>query len=184
MTRKTLAILILLAAPLPCAAATDVAVPRFEAVSINGGGSVTVRQGATQKVTIVRGSAAVSSFEVRDKSLRIYACNNSCPDDYKLEVEVVTPNVSALAVRGGGKLTLTGFPTQGTLALSVQGGGSLDARTVQATHVAASVQGGGTIRAWPTATLAGSVRGGGGVLYRGTPTVATSVRGGGSVRAE
>ncbi len=184
MTSHIFAALLLVAAPVAATAATDVAVPRFEALSLSGGGTVTVRHGATQKVTIVRGSPAVSGFDVRDNSLRIRACEDSCPDGYRLEVEVVTPDIKALAVQGGGKVAATGFPTRRTLALSVRGGGSVDARAVEATHIAASVQGGGLIRAWSTGTLAGSVRGGGGILYRGTPEVATSVRGGGSVRAE
>lgn len=184
MTLKTLAALIALAAALPASAASTVTVPRFQALSLTGGGAVSVRHGATQKVTLVRGNASVSSFDVSNNSLRIRACAERCPDNYKLEVEVVTPDISALAVRGGGKVTMTGFPARDTLALSVQGGGSVDARAVQATHVAASVQGGGLVRAWPTGTLAGSVQGGGSVRYRGTPTVSTSVRGGGSVRAE
>lgn len=186
MTRKTLAALILVAASLPASAATDVTVPRFQALSLNGGGTVTIRHGAVQKVSIVRGSAAVSGFEVSDKSLRISACEKDCPANYKLEVEVVAPDLSALAVRGGGKIVMSGFPPKKSLALSVQGGGSVDTRAVQTENVAASVQGGGAIRTWATGTLAGSVRGGGGggVVYRGTPTVATSVRGGGSVKAE
>lgn len=184
MTRKALALLALAAIALPASAATSVTVPRFQALSLHGGGTVTIRHGATQKVTIMRGDPAVSKFQVVDKSLRIYACDTSCPDNYKLEVEVVTPDMSALAIRGGGKLAMTDFPAQKTLALSVQGGGSIDSRAVQANHVAASVQGGGGIRTWATGSLAASVRGGGGVVYRGDPTVATTVRGGGSVKAE
>lgn len=184
MTRKALAALMLAIAALPASAASEVTVPRFQALSLHGGGKVTVRHGATQTVRIVRGSAAVSGFDVSNNSLRIRACEDGCPDGYRLEVEVVTPDIRALAVRGGGQVTMTGFPPQTTLALSVQGGGGLDTRAVQATNVAASVQGGGAIRTWSTGTLAGSVRGGGGILYRGTPTVSTSVRGGGSVKAE
>lgn len=184
MIRKTLVAFALIAAAWPASAATDVTVPRFEALSLHGGGTVTVRYGARQKVTILRGDPSVSSFTVEDRSLRIRACEDGCPDSYKLEVEVVTPDMTALAIRGGGKLSMAGFPARKTLALSVQGGGSIDTRTVPANNVAASVQGGGGIRTWATGSLAASIRGGGGIVYRGDPTVATTVRGGGSVKAE
>jgi hypothetical protein len=188
MTRPALLAAALLAIALvdaaPSSAAADVSLPRFEAVALHGGGTVTLRHGPQQKVTITRGDAAISSFGVDRRSLEIRACDQRCPQGYRLEVEIVSPDIRALAVRGGGTMTMAGFPAQGQLALSVQGGGNLDTRGVQARQVAASVQGGGAIRTWATGSLAASIRGGGGIVYRGEPTLATSVQGGGSVRAE
>lgn len=184
MTRPLFLALALAAVAVPAAAATDVTVPRFEGISLHGGGKVTIRKGATQKVTIVSGDASTSSFEVANRSLRIDACDSRCPENYRLVVVIVTPDVEALAISGGGSLTVTGFSGVDSLALSVSGGGGIDTRAVEARQVAASVRGGGSIRTWATKTLAASVHGGGGIIYRGEPEVATAVRGGGSVKAE
>ncbi|MFC3712118.1 GIN domain-containing protein [Sphingoaurantiacus capsulatus] len=180
----SLAVLALTAVAAPAGAAVDVPTPAFSALSLNGGGTVTVKQGPTRKVTILRGDPKVSSFQVIERSLRIRACPDGCPNNYKLEVLVTVPDIDALAVRGGGKVEMTGFPAVEKLALSVQGGGLLDTRAVEARTVAASVEGGGGIRTWASKTLAASVRGGGGVRYKGSPTLATSVRGGGGVKAD
>lgn len=178
------AALALVLAAAPASAATDVALARFEALSLHGGGKVTVRHGARQQVRIVSGDPAVSSLQVINKSLKIRVCRDSCPDGYRLEVEIVSPDLDALAVRGGGRITMVGFPPKSALALSVERGGKIDTRSVQANRVAAAVEYGGTIQTWATGSLAASVRGGGGITYRGDPTVATTVRAGGSVRAE
>lgn len=184
MTRPTLLAIALSAIALPAAAATPVSVPRFEGISLHGGGKVTIRQGAQQKVTIVSGDASTTGFTVAGRSLRIDACDSRCPDNYRLVVDIVTPDVEALAISGGGSMTVTGFQPVGSLALSVSGGGGIDTRAVEARQVAASVRGGGSIRTWASKSLAASVHGGGGIVYRGEPEVATAVRGGGSVKAE
>jgi len=167
----------------PALADTVLPLARFEAVNLQGGGRVILRHGPQQKVTILRGNPNVSRFSVERRSLKIEACDGRCPRDYKLEVEIVTPDVSALAVQGGGLVETQGsFPARSSLALSVQGGGTIDSESVEARQVAASVDGGGLIRTRASTSLAASIRGGGLVTYRGEPSVATSVHGGGLVR--
>lgn len=167
----------------PAAAETVVSLPRFEAVSLQGGGRVILRHGSQQKVTIVQGDPNVTRFSVDDRSLAIEACENNCPASYRLVVEVVSPSLSALAIQGGGTIEAQGaFPDRGSLALSIQGGGTIDAQAIDARQVAASVVGGGNIRTKATKSLAASVRGGGNITYTGSPSVATSIRGGGNVR--
>lgn len=174
--------LLLAAAAMPAGAATDLNLPRFEAVSLQGGGKVTLRHGPRQAVRILRGDAAVSRFEVEHKSLEIRACEGRCPSNYKLEVEITAPDIDAIAVTGGGMITLaSGFPAKNSIALAVQGGGLIDAQPIEVRQVAASVQGGGAIRTWASKSLAASIRGGGAINYRGEPSIATSVRGGGTV---
>lgn len=174
---------LLLAAAAPVGAATDLSLPKFEAVSLKGGGHVVLRHGPRQQVRILRGDATVSSFEVRNRSsLEIRACDSRCPRDYKLEVEITAPGIDAIAVTGGGAIEMAaGFPARGNIALAVTGGGSIDTRPVEVRQVAAAVEGGGSIRTWASRNLAASVRGGGLIAYRGDPTLATSVRGGGTV---
>ena len=177
---KTKLALIALALAAPAAAQTPVPVGRFDAISLVGGGTVTVRHGPTHRVTLLRGDLATSSVEVDDRSLEIRACRRSCRN-YRLEVEVVTPDIDAVAITGGGAIRFSGFPAQRSLAASVTGGGSLDARGMSADSVAASVKGGGTITAAPRKSLAASINGGGTVRYTGQPTRSVSINGGGSV---
>ncbi|HEX8527378.1 GIN domain-containing protein [Allosphingosinicella sp.] len=181
-------ILFTLAASLPVAASAQTAVPaaRFEAIELRGGGTVTVRHGTVQRVTLYRGNLEVSRIEVQrdgggDPKLVIEACRSSCRN-YDLRVEIVTPDLDAIAIRGGGTVRVEGrFPARAALALAVTGGGSLDARGLPAGSVATAVNGGGSIRTAATVNLVASVKGGGAILYSGDPQVVSSVRGGGAV---
>lgn len=179
----TAAVLLFATAAMPAGAATDLSLPRFEAVSLKGGGNVVLRHGPQQRVRILSGDATVSSFEVKNRSsLEIEACEDRCPRDYKLEVEITAPEIDAIAVSGGGHIGMArGFPAKSSIALAVTGGGSIDTRPVEVRQVAAAVEGGGSIRTWASKSLAASIRGGGNISYRGDPTLATSVRGGGAV---
>src|SRR5690349_25124506 len=94
----------LLLAAVPAAAQGPVAVPAFDSIDLRGGGSVILRHGAVQQVRLIRGSAEVSGFTVDDDGrLKIEVCVDRCRD-YELEVEIVTPDIDALAVRGGGSI--------------------------------------------------------------------------------
>ena len=179
----TAAILLFVTVAMPAGAATDLNLPRFEAVSLEGGGRVVLRHGPRQQVRILRGDTGVSSFKVRNRSsLEISACDGRCPRDYKLEVEITAPEIDAVAVSGGGSIEMAnGWPTRGNIALAVSGGGSIDTRPVEVRQVAAAVDGGGLIRTYARSSLAASIRGGGAIQYRGEPSLATSVRGGGTV---
>jgi len=174
----------LAAAPAP-AIAQEVNVPAFRSVELTGGGHVTVRHGARQSVRLVRGDADVTDFEVRrdgsDGQLVIRACRTSCRN-YDLRIEIVTPDLEALAIRGGGVIEVQpGFPAEPDFALAVTGGGHLDARALGARNVAAAVRGGGHILTAPRSALAASVNGGGAIVYSGKPTLSVSIRGGGTV---
>ena len=177
---KTKLALLALALAAPAAAQTPVPVGKFDALSLVGGGTVTVRHGPVHRVTLLRGNLATSSVEVDDGDLEIRACRRSCRN-YRLEVEVVTPDLHAVSITGGGAIRFAGFPAQRALAASVTGGGNLDARGLTADSVAASVKGGGIITAAPRRSLAASIHGGGLVRYTGNPTRSVSVHGGGSV---
>lgn len=185
--------LILLAASLPIAASpmllsaqTPVPASAFEAIELRGGGRVTVRHGARHRVTVLRGDLQTSRIEVErgngsDPKLVIEACRSRCTD-YRLEVEVVTPDVGALAIRGGGAVALDGrFPARTTLALAVSGGGTIDARPIRASTVTAAVRGGGTIHTDAQRQLTAAVQGGGAILYSGDPRTTVAIHGGGAV---
>jgi len=155
---------------------------RFDQIELRGGGSVTLRQGGEQRVTMVRGDSEQTRFRVVNDRLIIDACTRSCRD-YDLEIEITIPSLRAAAIEGGGAIRDDGgFAPRGDLALAVSGGGLLDFSAVDATDVAAAVQGGGVIRARARTNLAASVQGGGVITYWGDPEVVSSVQGGGSVR--
>lgn len=180
--RILLAFAALLAAA-PSSAQTPVSVGRFDSVELRGGGRVTIRHGATQRVTLLSGNTQMSSLSVdRDGKLVIRACVRSC-SNYRLEVEIVTPQLDGIAISGGGSIrTESGFAERRGLTLAVNGGGELDATAVPAASVSALVNGGGAILTRARTRLAASIQGGGAIRYRGDPTVSAAINGGGTVR--
>jgi hypothetical protein len=164
------------------AARTPVAVPAFDSIGLEGGGRVTVRHGATQSLTLVRGSLDMTRFTVaRDGKLEIDACVRTCRN-YDLEVEIVTPVLEGVGIEGGGSIRAEGaFPEADTLALGISGGGEIDMRAIHAATIAAGIDGGGSILAFARDRLAAGIDGGGEIRYLGNPTVTSGINGGGSV---
>jgi hypothetical protein len=161
-----------------------VPVPNFRSIELHGGGTVTVVSAAVQRVTILEGSTQFTRVRVdHDGKLQIDACNQQCPRNYRLRIEIATPRIMGLGVNGGGTMTTTnGFSRQKEIGVAVNGGGKIDARSIDATAVGAAVNGGGEVLVRTNGTLAASVHGGGAIVYWGNPTVATSIAGGGAVR--
>jgi hypothetical protein len=180
----------LLAAPLVAAvsaipgavAQTPIEVGRFDSIELRGGGDLVIRHGARQSVTMLSGDRALAGFDVdRDGTLVIRPCRTSCRDQ-RLRVEVVTPVLEAVAIRGGGTIrTEGGFPAAANVAVAVHGGGTIDARAVPGRNVAAAIVGGGLIRVAARDNLAATILGGGSVRYLGDPRTTVSVNGGGAV---
>ena len=92
------------AVAVPAAAQTPVPVSAFDSIELRGGGTLTVRQGDRQQVSLISGNLETTRFSVdEDGQLTILACRRSCRN-YRLRVEVVTPDVDALAIHGGGSI--------------------------------------------------------------------------------
>jgi hypothetical protein len=176
--------LLALASAVPAVASEDIRVPAFRNVELRGGGSVIVVPGATQRVTILDGSSRYTHIYVeRDGKLRIDTCNERCPRAYRLKVQIQSPTVPGLGIAGGGAIAAQpGFRSQPELSVAVNGGGRIDARSVEAQTVSAAVNGGGQILVRPGSSLSAAVNGGGLVEYSGNPAVTTAVHGGGAVR--
>lgn len=176
------------AAPPP----TLVPVPSFRSIELNGGGRVILRHGPQQRVTLLSGSTEISRIEVGPSGRRgtgnpdqlvIDACRRSCNGRYQLEVEVVTPSIEGVAVKGGGRIQTVGaFPRQPRIGAAVHGGGQIDIRSLPARQVGAAISGGGNILTTAEDTLGAAINGGGAILYWGNPKVGSAVNGGGTVR--
>lgn len=188
--RIPLIVLSVLSIPAAAMAAEVVNVPQFRSIALHDGGTVVVRPGTTQRVTLIEGTRNDTQFSVRNGTLMIENCTRPipniiqrCPPNYHLRVEIVTPPLQAMAVSDGGILRTEGtFAPQEKLAASVHDGGMLDIRSHPANDVAAAVHDGG--RVWLTArsSVAASVRDGGHITYWGDPaSVAKSVHDGGAV---
>jgi hypothetical protein len=164
-------------------AAETVSVPAFKAVQLDDGGHVTVRHGATQRVTLIQGSLQYTRFVMRDHTLVIDNCFVRCPRDYRLEVEIVTPSILGLAVNDGGIVRAEGaFPVQDSVAAAVADGGIVDARAIPGASVAAAVSEGGRVLVTARTNLAVSIRNGGAVTYWGSPqNIVKSIHDGGAV---
>jgi hypothetical protein len=141
-----------------------------------------------QRVTLVEGSTGHTGVRVEPSGrggpgrLVVDACRTRCPRDYRLRIEIVTPDLSAVAVEGGGRIDVaSGFSPRRHVAAAVSGGGQIDLRALPARDVAAAVNGGGHLRVTATGTLAAAINGGGAIHYWGDPQVSSSIRGGGAV---
>jgi hypothetical protein len=167
------------------AQAETVSVPPFRSIELRGGGHVILRHGAEQRVILLKGSTHFTRFthdRGNSDQLVIDACNDDCPSQYRLEVEVVTPTVDGVAVSGGGKIeSESGFGHQGSIAAAVEGGGDIDVRSIDAAKATAAVSGGGAIRLRAERRLEAAVDGGGDIRYWGDPAVTSAIDGGGNV---
>lgn len=195
-----LAFAALMAAPLvlaaPCFAATDIALPPFTGIDAHGGAHVTLRHGATQRVTVLKGDMKVARITiVNGKTLDI----DPCPNNFTcmlhrndLDVEIVSPQVEAIEVHGGAVLEARGkFPKQAALDLEAHGGAKLDVKAISAETVTAEAHGGGSIYTNVISNLVAEAHGGGVIRYSGDPAhfatqghLTTHTHGGGSISKE
>jgi len=166
----------------PALAAETVPFGPFDSVGLTGGGHIVLRHGATQSVTLMKGSTQYTRFKLHGRSLEIEACNDSCPHSYDLEIEIVLPEIDGVAIEGGGAIVAeAGFPAQHGMNAAISGGGLIDLRAIQASNVSAAVNGGGDIKVSTNGTLSAAVNGGGHIAYWGNPKVSEAVSGGGSI---
>lgn len=172
-----------LAASAPVLATETIPEPEFRSVELRGGGEVRLVPGQRQIVTIVQGSSQISRIGVeRGGVLRIDSCIDHCPSNYRLRLEIQSPQVPDLAVNGGGLITAeNGFRPQSSLSAALNGGGKIDVRSLDAESISAAVNGGGELLVHPRNELSAAVNGGGHVVYWGNPVVSSAIRGGGQV---
>jgi Putative auto-transporter adhesin, head GIN domain len=167
-------------------ARTVVPVEKFTAVELHGGGTVTIRQGPLQRVTLISDNPKVVGLKVTERDhggrLIINSCRGFCIGGHYLEVEIETPELNGAAIRGGGAIHAEGaFPSQGAVAAAIHGGGEIDIKDVPAQSASASIMGGGKIVVAAQTNLSASIMGGGAIQYAGHPAVNSSIHGGGAV---
>lgn len=174
-----------LVAAAPALATETVPVSAFRSVQLRGGGEITVVPAPAQRVTILEGSSQYTRMQLqRNGELRIDACVERCPQHYRLRIEIQSPRVTGLSVSGGGLIATRGsFAPQSNLSVAVNGGGRIDARSVQAGTVSAAVNGGGEAVVNARNLLAAAINGGGMVRYVGRPQIQSAIHGGGLVRS-
>jgi len=169
----------------PSLAQTAVPVAHFKSIELRGGGHVTLRHGAEQRVTLLKGSTQYTRIRIDDENsgqLVIDACNSNCPHHYDLDIEIVTPDIGGVAVSGGGDIVSgSDFPRQDSISAAVDGGGQIDLRAVDVENASAAVDGGGKILVKAERSLMAAVDGGGHIVYWGSAEVKSAIDGGGSV---
>lgn len=173
---------ILVLAPLPVQ--TTVQVGPFNSIELPHGGHVVLQRAPTQRVSLIRGSLDYTRVAVADGGrLIIDKCFRKCPRGYRLELEILAPNVTGITLANGGSIQSRGsFPRQRDLAVAVSHGGTIDARSMVANRVTASVNHGGRILTVPQAWLAARVTQGGVITYWGDAQVRSSTEHGGVVQ--
>ena len=155
----------------------------FTSIELRGGGTVTVRHGPTRQVA-VRSENPGRPLRIEGNQLLIDRCTAPCRRGHRIDVEIVTPELSRVAISDGGRLVVIGddFPRQASIAASVSSGGLIDIRSVEAGRVSAAIEHGGGILARPERELVANIAHGGNVTYWGDPTVRSSVVRGGAVQ--
>ncbi|MGZ6038092.1 MAG: GIN domain-containing protein [Phenylobacterium sp.] len=174
------------AAPVVASAQTVVPTDKFSSVDLHGGGTITIRQGPVQRVTLISGDPKVARFEVVDRDhdgrLIMSPCDGFCWGSHHFEVEIETPVLNGVGIHGGGHITAHGaFPAQGAVSATIHGGGDIDMKDVPAQAATAEIHGGGKIQVAAQSTLSAEIYGGGAIRYLGQPTVNSSIHGGGGV---
>jgi len=173
------------AAAIPAVASAETVIPteKFSGVELHGGGRISIRQGPVTRVTLVDGDPNVARFEVNSRGrLIVSSCRGFCWGSHHLDVEIVTPDLDAVGIMGGGHITAAGaFPAKGAVEAFIHGGGDIDMRAVPAQAASASIHGGGKIVVAAQSSLDASIYGGGAIRYAGHPAVNSSIHGGGSV---
>jgi hypothetical protein len=148
----------------------------FNAVELRHGGTASVVHGEPQRVTVLNGGPGQHEISVRDDGWLVIGGSHG------LEVEVVTPALTAIAVAEGGRIQTRGdFPDQREIAVKVSQGGAIDIRSLPVANVTASVYSGGRIFTRPGTALSADVEQGGNITYWGDAIVESSVRYGGVV---
>jgi hypothetical protein len=180
------AIAIAVAAPLAATAQTVMPVDKFTSVELHGGGTITIRQGPVQRVTMVSGDPGVAGFDVveRDQGgkLIVSSCKGFCWGSHHLDVEIETPVLNGVGIHGGGHITAHGaFPAQSAVSAVIHGGGDIDMKDVPAQSASAAIHGGGKISVAAQNNLSAEIYGGGAIRYIGQPAVNSTIHGGGTV---
>jgi hypothetical protein len=160
-----------------------VALAPFNSVELRNGGRVFLSHGATQQVTLLKGSQQCTQFTVVD-GRRLVIDDNHQADctDYELQVEIVIPDIKGIAVAHGGLIQSRGvFPNLSAISVAVNNGGNIDIRSMTVDSVTAAVNQGGRIFVRPRTALVASVANGGIVTYWGNPKVTSAIKGGGVV---
>lgn len=174
-----------LLAAAPAWSGTPIPVGAFDSVALKDGGHVILRHGALQRVTLLQGSTQYTSIRIGEDNSRqlvIDGCRHQCPRDYRIEVEIVTPEIRGVSVSDGGSIqSAGGFPQQGKIAAAVEDGGKIDIRSIAAGDASAAVNDGGKILLRAQNRLAAAVNDGGEIVYWGDPRVSSAINDGGSV---
>lgn len=161
---------------IPVVAQQTIQLAPFDSVELRNGGKAIVRQGPSQRVTLIKGTTDCTQITVVRDRLIIDSGKSHCPR-HEREVEIVTPTVLSLAVSHGGLLqSLGSFSGQTAIALAVNQGGTIDIRSMPVQSVTAAVRNGGKIFVKPQNSLTASVVDGGLITYWGSPQVTSSTR--------
>src|SRR6476660_4219894 len=110
-----------LVASAPAVATELVPVSPFRSIELRGGGEVSIVPGPVQRVTLIDGSTQFTRFTADGRGkLRIDACNERCPHNYRLHIRIESPRVPDVAIQGGGTISAArGFAAQNQLSAAV-----------------------------------------------------------------
>jgi hypothetical protein len=172
----------------------------FRMLELRTGSELTVKRDETYYVRVSGPSDAVAALHTRidgDQLMLEYDASYTAPVTDKLKLEVHTPFLKSVSLRGNGKATVeAGFEDSllgsvfgsgslrvlggpfSFLSFIVSGSGSVDAHEAQCNEANVEVNGTGSIEVKASTTLTARIEGTGTISYYGSPTV--TVNGGGA----
>ncbi|HUQ08124.1 MAG TPA: head GIN domain-containing protein [Kofleriaceae bacterium] len=176
-------------------------VPAFDALSLSGAMEVEVTVGGTQSIELSGDENVLPVIRTRVvKGALVVDSKEGYSAKAPLRLRITTPRLASLSSSGASSGTVKGvagkrftvdlsgasaFELSGavdTFAVELSGSGAIQARTLKAPTVSASVSGAGHVELTATSTLSASVSGVGAIDYWGKPgTVNRSVSGVGSI---
>lgn len=103
----------------------------FSEISLNGSMNVIVRNGKTQEVVVTGHPNIIEKLETDVRgSMWNVELESGCYTDYKLEVEIVIPELDKVLINGSGAVAVDNFRDQsGDLELAIHGSGDIDLKS-------------------------------------------------------
>lgn len=159
----------------------------FDRVIVQVHGDVSVRQAegeSSGSVTIADNLYEYLQFNVEDGELTIKMDDNYRYRYSKMDISLVTSDLSSLTIQGAGDVDICGLVTD-AFSVTIQGAGDVDVEDLECGHFEAVIQGAGDIEATGKASSADlTIQGAGDIDIIGLECddVTSKVQGAGSIK--
>ncbi|MGD2033911.1 MAG: DUF2807 domain-containing protein [Bacteroidales bacterium] len=162
---------------------TELDLPGFESVDLEGVANVYISTGLDQRVSIEAYENILPYLGlsvIGDELIIRFKENISVNSDEEIRVDISVPVMKKVTLSGVGNFYLDG-PPQETLYLGIDGVGSIESYDLPVYHGIAEINGNGNIEIRAKETLEVDIDGLGNVYYRDFPDISVDISGLGEV---